>query len=333
MHFLVHIITNLLAVSATPLIKRQAITDADVLQFALTLEHLEDSFYKGGIANFTAQSFTSAGFSSDFYTRLQEIGSHESSHVSFLTAGLTAAGATPVAACTYKFPYTDAKSFVTLSRILEGVGVSAYSGAAQFIANNAYLTAAATILTVESRHNAFISQSLGSDPFPVPFDTPLDPNQVYTLAAAFIVSCPSSNGPLPFSAFPTLTVTGTTSPGSSIGLNYTANSTATTVFAAFYNGLAPVVAPISNGNVTIPSSITAGQTYVVVTTSSNATAVSDANIVAGPAVFIVSNTTASPVAYCSGSTATKGNTSFTGDATKRSVGLIGAIAIMMALVL
>lgn len=33
---------------------------------------------------------------------------------------------------------------------------------------------------------------------------------MYTLAAMFIVSCPKSNPPLPFTAFPTLTLDGTT---------------------------------------------------------------------------------------------------------------------------
>jgi hypothetical protein len=74
---------------------------ADILQYALTLEHLENAFYKATLSKFPLANFTAAGFSASFYDQLKYITHDEESHVLALQAGLTAAGAKPVAACTY----------------------------------------------------------------------------------------------------------------------------------------------------------------------------------------------------------------------------------------
>ncbi len=91
-----------------------------------------------------------------------------------------------------------------LSSILEGVGVSAYIGAAADIISAAYLTVVGLILIVELRYSAYIRASLSESPFPLLFDVPLSLNKVYTLAALFIVSYPLDNLTLPVKAFPIL---------------------------------------------------------------------------------------------------------------------------------
>lgn len=67
--------------------------------------------------------------------------------------------------------------------VLEGVGVSAYTGAAQEITSKVVLTSAAAILSTEARHASWIASAVnGIDPWSGPFDTPLDKSQVFSLA-------------------------------------------------------------------------------------------------------------------------------------------------------
>ena len=100
--------------------QRQLLTFVDILQFALTLEHLENAFYKGGLDKISQLDFLTHSYGSEYYKNLQYIAYDEQQHVSLLSGALAAAGAKPVQPCTYSFPYTDAKSFVTLSSVLEG---------------------------------------------------------------------------------------------------------------------------------------------------------------------------------------------------------------------
>lgn len=119
------------AVQASPLVKRDGpvttpkVNDAIILNYALTLEYLERKFYQEALANFTQADFVAAGFEDPFYTNLKEIYFDEQTHVSFISGALSAAGITPTNELEYTFPVTDVMSFVTLSSVLEGVGVSA----------------------------------------------------------------------------------------------------------------------------------------------------------------------------------------------------------------
>ncbi|KAJ5706549.1 hypothetical protein N7488_006350 [Penicillium malachiteum] len=284
--------------NASPVYRRDGVTDgttdADILNYALTLEHIEAVFYEEGLKNYTQADFVNAGMKDPFYANLKSVGMDEQTHEQFLTQALTAAGAQPVVRCNYSFPSTDVKSFLALASVLEGVGVSAYLGAAASIMNDTYLTAAGSILTVEARHSAYFRAALGEAPSAQAFDDPLDLNEVYTVASPFIISCPSSNQQLPVKAFPSLALE-STSPamtGSSAKLmtGSSFNITNTTdIYAAFITVTGPVWTPMtSNGdgsfNVTIPQGI-AGQSYVVLT-KGNSQATDD-NIVAGPAIIEV----------------------------------------------
>jgi hypothetical protein len=238
--------------------------DLTVLNYALTLEYLERKFYMEGLAQFNQQDFINAGFPDPFYDNLKEVYYDEmvklphslldiaddSDPVAFLAYAISSVPATPVQEAIYKFPFTDRKNFVGLASVLEGVGVSAYFGAAAYISLANYLTVAGSILTVEACHSSYIRAALTESPFPKPFDTPLDFNQVYSLASQFIVSIPSTSPPLPFKPFAPLTIDTSqynfTAGSSSVtfdGAFYTAQkvkpdlTTSTQVYAVFFSGL------------------------------------------------------------------------------------------------
>ncbi|WRT69285.1 uncharacterized protein IL334_006269 [Kwoniella shivajii] len=255
-------------------------TDTQVLQYALTLENLEKTLYADALSQFDDAAFEAAGYPSWVRGRYEQIAGHESDHVSLLSGAL---GNASVAACEYKFPYTDVKSFVGLATVIENVGVSAYAGAAQYITDKTYLTVAAVILSTEARHQAWESSAVGhTNPWGSAYDTPLGLNMVYTLASAFITSCPDSNAALPVKAYPTLTV-GEGAPGSTVQFTFDDSHSATN-YAVFYEGLgATAVALDENDMATIPEGLQ-GYYYVVISTSSDPMGVSDDNIVAGPAI-------------------------------------------------
>ncbi|XPS97593.1 hypothetical protein M3J09_006819 [Ascochyta lentis] len=279
--------------SAAPTKRATGPTDDVILNYALTLEHLENTFYREGLANFTEADFKAAGFDSEVYGRIKTISGDEATHVGFLSGALTAAGAKPVKECTYAFGVTSVQSFLATASVLEGVGVSAYLGAAADIMSKTYLTAAGSILTVEARHSAYIRNVNKLSPFPQPFDAPLSYNEVYTLAAGFIKSCPSDNPALPVKAFPSLSASSKDMPikaGSTVMLGTSGYKVEGTVYAAFIAVTGPtfVEAKSVNGGyeVVVPKGF-AGQSYVVLTSCN--TAATDDTILAGPAVLEISS--------------------------------------------
>lgn len=167
----------------------------------------------------------------------------------------TALGEKAIGEPTFSFPITDIHSFLGLSAVLEGVGVSAYLGAAPAIADKAYLTAAGSILTVEARHASYIRAAINQKPFPNPFDTPLDFNQVFSLAAQFVTAfAPGTD--LPFKAFPKLAVaTADAFQAGESEITFTgayknaaeADKAAADgkVYAVFYSGLQTYYAPVT----------------------------------------------------------------------------------------
>ncbi|KAJ7680933.1 hypothetical protein DFH06DRAFT_1315665 [Mycena polygramma] len=96
-----------------------------------------------------------AGYSEWTHGQFIRIRNHEAKHVTLLTSALHAAGANAVAACDL---VTDIYSFVDLAGILSAL--LTYTGGAQFVTSKDNLIAAAArILALEARHEAWINTS------------------------------------------------------------------------------------------------------------------------------------------------------------------------------
>jgi Ferritin-like domain len=153
--------------------------DAEILNFALTLEYLEAKFYE--------EAKTRAKASGDLKSLVDLIAEDEQQHVEALTATIKQLGGKPVAEPKFKFDYSGTGGFLKLAQTFEDTGVSAYNGAAPMIESKEVLAAAGGIVQVEARHAAAIALQHGAEPAPAAFDTPLDEKQVLKAVEPFIV--------------------------------------------------------------------------------------------------------------------------------------------------
>ena len=180
-----------------PAYAQTALSDADVLNFALNLEYLEAQFYvfaafgeglPAAILDGTGTRGEATGgrrvnFTDPVVRRYAiEIAQDERAHVEFLRQALGASavaqpridisadpnGAFSAAARAAGLigpgesfdPYANDENFLLGAFIFEDVGVTAYKGASPLITNKTFLEAAAGILAVEAYHAGLIRTTL-----------------------------------------------------------------------------------------------------------------------------------------------------------------------------
>lgn len=139
----------------------------DVLNFALTLEHLEYTYY-----NFAIGAGVIVAADLPVFTQIRK---HELAHVNFLQTTITSLGGTPDPAPNFDFtaggqfnPFVSYGDFLALAQAFEDTGVRAYKGqAGNLMANDTVLTAALQIHSVEARHAAEVRRLRAKNGFDV----------------------------------------------------------------------------------------------------------------------------------------------------------------------
>src|ERR1700733_3600811 len=153
-------------------------SDVDIVNFALTLEYLESTFY--------AEAAKRAGAKGELKQLIALIGKDERQHVEALAGTVKKLGGEPVKEPKFNFEYDDTAGFLELAQTFEDTGGSAYNGAAPMIKSKEVLGAPGSIVQVEARHAAAIRLQNREEPAPAAFDPALDEAQGLKAVEPFV---------------------------------------------------------------------------------------------------------------------------------------------------
>ena len=158
-------------------------SDLDILNFALTLEFLERTFYEQAVAQ--------VPFEQDVVRHLAvTLRYDETKHTAALTQIINASGGTAVSRAHYNFgtAFRTQSDWLKLAQLLEDTGVHAYLGQAPNIKTPQVLFDAASIVTVEARHAGAIRYQYGLQPTLAPFDEGYSKSRILSIAGPLITS-------------------------------------------------------------------------------------------------------------------------------------------------
>jgi hypothetical protein len=180
--------------AARPGAKEQ--NDVAILNYALTLEHLEAEFYTRVVQADTTRPYL-RGRVKDFARVLQR---DETTHVAAVSDAIRALGGTPINKPTFIFPdnaFISPIGFLQLSSVFEETGVSAYLGQGQNVRRQDTLNFAASIYGNETRHSALIRHFLGESLALRPMEMPLSMGEVLERVRPYFANTGDLAGMMP----------------------------------------------------------------------------------------------------------------------------------------
>jgi Ferritin-like domain len=178
---------TLLAMASTEAFAAEGLPQqvVDVLNYALSLEYFEATFYK------TANG-TEGLIPAKYQGLFGEIGQHENAHVALLSSVLgPAAVKAPkfdfTAGGKYSDVFSNFQTFSTLSSTIEDTGVAAFKGQLGNLAGTTVLATALQIHSVEARHAGSVRVLVGKPGSDGAFDKPMTKSEVLEAVKPFFV--------------------------------------------------------------------------------------------------------------------------------------------------
>lgn len=171
------------------------VSDVEILNYALGLEHLEYAFYDDFLDSHSEDEVENSAVAKYFarptlrystYQQIQDVRDHEEAHVEALSRTIEDLGGTPIEPADYEFPYETIEEFVAIADRLEAVGVSAYAGAAPYIDSDEVLKAALSIHSVEAEHQTYFQLLHLQRPSPDAFNAARSMDAVLPIARQFV---------------------------------------------------------------------------------------------------------------------------------------------------
>ena len=147
---------------------QSAAQDAEIFNFALLLEYLQAAFY--------GEAMERAELTGELLEFARVVAEHEQAHVEYLQQAL-GGDALEAPSTDFGDATTDPNAFASAAVTLEDVAVAAYNGQAANLTKDA-LRAAATIISVDARHAAWIRSIIGESPAEQAVDEPLSAEEV-----------------------------------------------------------------------------------------------------------------------------------------------------------
>jgi hypothetical protein len=137
--------------------------DVEIFNFALLLEYTQAAFY--------AETVERAELTGELFEFAKVVANHERAHVDYLLEAL-GGDAREEPTTDFGNATSDADAFAAAAVTLEDVAVAAYNGQAANLTKGA-LQAAATIISVDARHAAWVRSIIGEPPAADALDAPL----------------------------------------------------------------------------------------------------------------------------------------------------------------